>query len=133
MIKSYKDLFVWQKAIDLVIEIYRLTSYFPKTETYGLISQIRRAAVSIPSNIAEGRSRSTRKDFVQFLRIAGGAVAELETQLNISNKLSFVGLIDYNKASDELNKIMRMLNAMITKLIAPKADSQKLEAGSSSR
>ena len=133
MIKSYKDLFVWQKAIDLVIEIYRLTSYFPKTETYGLISQIRRAVVSIPSNIAEGRSRSTRKDFVQFLRIAGGAVAELETQLNISNKLSFVGLIDYNKASDELNKIMRMLNAMITKLIAPKADSQKLEAGSSSR
>ena len=133
MIKSYKDLFVWQKAIDLVIEIYRLTSYFPKTETYGLISQIRRAVVSIPSNIAEGRSRSTRKDFVQFLRIAGGSVAELETQLNISNKLSFVGLIDYNKASDELNKIMRMLNAMITKLIAPKADSQKLEAGSSSR
>ena len=133
MIKSYKDLFVWQKAIDLVIEIYRLTSYFPKTETYGLISQIRRAVVSIPSNIAEGRSRSTRKDFVQFLRIAGGAVAELETQLNISNKLSFVGLIDYNKVSDELNEIMRMLNTMITKLIAPKADSQKLEAGSSSR
>src|SRR3989338_611280 len=133
MIKSYKDLFVWQKAIDLVIEIYRLTSYFPKTETYGLISQIRRAVVSIPSNIAEGRSRSTRKDFVQFLRIAGGSVAELETQLNIANKLSFVGLIDYNKASDELNKIMRMLNTMITKLIAPKADSQKLEAGSSSR
>ena len=133
MIKSYKDLFVWQKAIDLVIEIYRLTSYFPKTETYGLISQIRRAVVSIPSNIAEGRSRSTRKDFVQFLRIAGGSVAELETQLNISNKLSFVGLIDYNKVSDELNEIMRMLNTMITKLIAPKADSQKLEAGSSSR
>ena len=133
MIKSYKDLFVWQKAIDLVIEIYRLTSYFPKTETYGLISQIRRAVVSIPSNIAEGRSRSTRKDFVQFLRIAGGSVAELETQLNIANKLSFVGLIDYNKVSDELNEIMRMLNTMITKLIAPKADSQKLEAGSSSR
>jgi len=133
MIKSYKDLFVWQKGINLVIEIYRLTNSFPRTEMYGLISQIRRAAVSIPSNIAEGRCRSTRKDFVQFLRIANGSAAELETQLILSNKLSFISILDYNKASDELNEIMCMLNAMITKLITPKADSQKLKAESSSQ
>src|SRR3990167_4424897 len=116
MIKSYKDLFVWQKAIDLVIEIYRLTSYFPKTETYGLISQIRRAVVSIPSNIAEGRSRSTRKDFLQFLRIAYGSGAELETQLEIGKRLSLGQESEYNKIVPRLDEVMRMLNAMIVKL-----------------
>ncbi|GIW67473.1 MAG: hypothetical protein KatS3mg096_341 [Candidatus Parcubacteria bacterium] len=86
-ILSYKDLLVWQKAIELVMEIYELTKYFPKEETYGLVSQIKRAAVSIPANIAEGRSRRTRKDFIQFLRIAYASGAELETHLEIAKRL----------------------------------------------
>jgi len=116
MIKSHKDLIVWQKSIELVLSIYQLTKDFPKEEVYGLTSQIRRSAISIPSNIAEGRSRGTRKDFTQFLRIAFGSGAELETQLLIARKLSFGPEIDYNKVGDDLNEIMRMLNAMIHKL-----------------
>ncbi len=123
MIKSHKDLFVWQKAIELVVVVYDLTKTFPKTEAYGLVSQIRRAAVSIPSNIAEGRCRGTRKDFVQFLRIAYGSAAELDTQIFLARRLSFVDQIDYNRVGDQLGEIMRMLNAMIAKLSKPQADS----------
>lgn len=83
-ISSYKDLLVWQKALELSVEIYNLTENFPKEEIYGLTSQIRRAAVSIPSNIAEGRYRGSKKDFSQFLRIAYASGAELETQLEIA-------------------------------------------------
>lgn len=120
MIKSYKDLLVWQKGIELVIEIYHLTRTFPKEESYGLVSQIRRAAVSIPSNIAEGRCRRTRKDFVQFLRMAYASAAEVDTQLIIAKRLSFITQIDYNKVSDQLSEIMRMLNSMTSKLDGPK-------------
>ncbi|MEK7622180.1 MAG: four helix bundle protein [Patescibacteria group bacterium] len=119
MIQSHKDLLVWQKGIDLVLVIYQLTKDFPKEEVYGLTSQIRRAAISIPSNIAEGRNRGTRKDFAQFLRIAFGSGAELETQLLIARKLSFGQEIGYNKVDDQLNEVMRMLNAMIHKLTQP--------------
>ncbi|HEY4476728.1 MAG TPA: four helix bundle protein [Candidatus Paceibacterota bacterium] len=124
MIRSHKDLIVWQKGIDLVLSIYQLTKDFPKEEIYGLTSQIRRAAISIPSNIAEGRSRGTRKDFTQFLRVAFGSGAELETQLLIARKLSFGPEISYNKVEDQLGEVMRMLNAMIHKLNQPlKANS----------
>ena len=80
-IESFKDLIVWQKSMSLVKEVYVITSNFPKSEIYGLTSQMRRAAVSIPSNIAEGKKRKTKNDYVQFLRIANGSAAELETQL----------------------------------------------------
>ena len=119
MIQSHKDLIVWQKGVDLVLSIYKLTKDFPKEEIYGITSQIRRAAISIPSNIAEGRSRGTRKDFAQFLRIAFGSGAELETQLLIARKLSFGQEISYNKVADQLAEVMRMLNAMIHKLTQP--------------
>ena len=119
MIQSHKDLIVWQKGVDLVLSIYKLTKDFPKEEIYGITSQIRRAAISIPSNIAEGRSRGTRKDFAQFLRIAFGSGAELETQLLIAKKLSFGQEIGYNKVADQLDEVMRMLNAMIHKLTQP--------------
>jgi four helix bundle protein len=87
MIKSYRDLTVWQKAIELVIKIYALTDKFPTEERFGLTSQMRRAAVSIPSNIAEGNFRRSTKDYVQFLKIAFGSGAELETQLEIIKRL----------------------------------------------
>ena len=82
-INSYRDLIVWEKAINLTVEIYKITENFPKEEIYGLTSQMRRSAVSIPSNIAEGRNRGTRKDFCNFLRIALGSCAELSTQIEI--------------------------------------------------
>src|SRR3954470_11986724 len=88
-INSHKDLVVWQKSILLCKNIYELTERFPQREIYGISSQMRRAAVSIPSNIAEGRSRRTRKDFIHFLHISYRSAAELETQLVISKQLSF--------------------------------------------
>lgn len=84
---GYKDLAVWQKSINFTVEIYKLTQTFPKEELYGLTSQIRRAAVSIPSNIAEGNERNSHKEFNQFLHIALGSAAELDTQLLIAKEL----------------------------------------------
>ncbi len=117
-IKSYKELIVWQKAMDLVTEVYKVTEGFPKSELYGLTSQMRRAAVSIPSNIAEGRRRGSRKEFKQFLLNAYGSGAELETQMEIAKKLLFGGKPDYNKIDSLLDEVMRMLNSIIIKLQA---------------
>ena len=104
---------VWQKAMDLVVAVYVLTDLFPKNELYGLISQIRRCSVSIPSNIAEGRRRGSKKDYQHFLIIAYGSGAELETQIEISKRLSFGKNLEYTKADALLNEVMRMLNKMI--------------------
>lgn len=86
---THKDLEVWKKSIDLVVEIYRLSKDFPVTEKYGLSSQMQRAAVSIPSNIAEGASRNSTKEYIRFLNIAQGSLSELETQLIIAEKIGF--------------------------------------------
>src|SRR3989338_6281777 len=96
-IHSHKDLIVWQKGIDLSKKIYILTEKFPREEIYGITSQMRRAAISIPSNIAEGRSRGTRKDFVQFLRIAIGSASELETQIEIAKNLPQTKNLSYQE------------------------------------
>src|ERR1043165_2453393 len=88
-IKNYRDLIVWQKAIDLVVMAYRATADFPKTETYGLVSQIRRASTSIPANIAEGYGRGSRKDYTQFLFIAQGSLKELETHFIVAERLAY--------------------------------------------
>src|SRR3989338_8272975 len=122
-INSYQDLIVWQKSIELVIELYTLTEKFPKEEIYGLTSQIRRAAVSIPSNIAEGRLRGTRKDFRHFLLNSFGSGGELETQLIIAQRLPKTKNLDYARAVALLGEVMRMLNAMIGKLDDPQAKS----------
>lgn len=119
MIKSYRELIVWQKALRLSLIIYRLTSSFPKEEIFGLVSQMRRAAVSVPSNIAEGRSRTSRKDFVQFLRIALGSASELQTQVEIAHQLTFVGVKEYNECNNLISEIIMMINSMIRKLLAP--------------
>jgi len=85
-VESFKDLFVWQKGIELVNDIYKLTKQFPKDEVYGLTSQIRRAAISIPANIAEGCGRGTTKNYIQFLEISRGSLLELETLIIIAKK-----------------------------------------------
>ncbi|MBI2041404.1 MAG: four helix bundle protein [Candidatus Nealsonbacteria bacterium] len=113
-LKSYKDLTVWQKSIGLVKKVYELTSGFPKDETYGLSNQMRRAAVSIPSNIAEGYLRKNRKEFLQFLRISYGSSAELETQLIIGEEL--YPNIKSQAANALLEEIQKMLNVLINKL-----------------
>lgn len=90
IVNSYKDLLVWQQAIDLTVNIYALTSNFPKSELFGLASQIQRAAISVPSNIAEGHARDSTKEYLRFISIALGSLAEVETQLVIANKLQFL-------------------------------------------
>ncbi|HBP01320.1 MAG TPA: four helix bundle protein [Candidatus Moranbacteria bacterium] len=109
---SYKNLIVWQKSMELVIEVYKLTDAFPKTEMFGLVSQMRRCAVSIPSNIAEGKQRGTRKEYRQFTMIAFGSGAELETQIEISKRLGFCEKEDYIKVDELLGEILRMLNKL---------------------
>ncbi|MDD3607436.1 MAG: four helix bundle protein [Candidatus Moranbacteria bacterium] len=115
-IYTYKNLIVWQRSVELAVEIYSLTSFFPKEELYGLVSQMRRSAIFISSNIAEGRCRSSKKDCLHFLRIAYGPGAELETQITIAKKLSKTKDINYSKAEDKLSEVMKMLNVMIRKL-----------------
>ncbi|MEY8758730.1 four helix bundle protein [Chryseobacterium tongliaoense] len=113
---NFKELLVWQKSIEFVTEIYRITETFPKNETYGLISQIRRASVSIPSNIAEGNSRRSKPDYLQFLKISRGSCAEVETQLIISKNLNFLNENDYMKLNGNIIEILKMLNGLINSL-----------------
>lgn len=115
-IQSYKDLIVWQKSIELVILVYKLTAGFPRSEIYGLISQMRRCVVSIASNIAEGKLRGSRKDFRQFLIIAFGSGGELETQLLISKRLGYGDSAKYIEIENILSEVMKMLNVFITSL-----------------
>lgn len=105
----YKELKVWQKAIDLAVEVYQITEKLPKEERYGLISQINRCVVSIPSNIAEGAGRNTSKDFNHFLGISLGSSFELDTQLVISNRLGYVSSDDFEKIESELEHIQNMI------------------------
>lgn len=116
MIKSYKDLIVWQKAMELVKEIFRLTSKFPKSEIYGLVSQMRRCAVGIPSNIAEAFGRRSLKYSAQFYSIAFGSALELETQLIISKELKMTELDAFENSERLLLEICKMLNSMTGKL-----------------
>lgn len=115
-IKSYKELIVWQKSITLATLIFEETKSFPKSEQYGLISQIRRATVSIPSNIAEGFCRGGRAEFRQFLQIGFASGAELETELTISKNVGFLQEKNYLFLMAKLEEIMRMLNKMISNI-----------------
>ena len=91
MNRPHKNLDVWKESVALATEIYKITSNFPKSEIYGIVSQMRRAAVSVPSNIAEGAARNSDKEFAQFLNIAGGSLSELDTQVEISFNLDYIG------------------------------------------
>jgi four helix bundle protein len=112
----YRDLLVWQKAMDLVVEIYRLSQVFPTTEKFGLASQIQRAAVSIPSNIAEGHARKSSGAFLNHLSIAAGSLAELETQIMLAEKLGFCTDEISRPLLASADEIGRMLNGLKTSL-----------------
>ncbi|MBX9623172.1 MAG: four helix bundle protein [Gemmataceae bacterium] len=115
-VTSYHDLLVWQKAIDLVVDCYRLTSHFPRTETYGLASQLQRAAVSIPSNIAEGAGRGHTREFIRHLGIARGSLFEAETQVIISERLNYATAEVTRPLLAAVAEIGRMLHGLIASL-----------------
>jgi four helix bundle protein len=117
-IKSYNDLIAWQKAIELVRDVYKATQGFPKEEMYGLTSQIRRSAVSIPSNIAEGQARNTKGEFIQFLGIARGSIAELDTQVIISSQLGYLSNETTNDLKDKIAIVNKLNNGLIRSLKA---------------
>ena len=116
--QKYEELTVWQKAMELVLEIYGLAKLLPSEELYVLSNQMRRAAVSIPSNIAEGQERSTTRDFIKHLHIAKGSKAELETQLLICVRLQYLTQTQIHSAQVLLAEIGKMLNALIRSLSA---------------
>ena len=120
MPNSYSDLKVWQRAMDLVVRVYELTRRFPQSETYGLTSQLRRAAVSVPSNIAEGKGRSD-KDFSRFILQARGSVWELETQVEIARRLRYLQALEAQQLLATASELGRMLNGMLSALAHPDA------------
>jgi four helix bundle protein len=118
MLDSHRDLKVWQEAIELVVDCHRCTGVFPKTETYGLTSQIRRAVSSIPANIAEGYGRGSRKEYLQFLFIAHGSLKELETHLIVAERLNYSTKAQTELSLSHTAEIGRMLTTLIRKLRA---------------
>ena len=110
--QSYRDLLVWQKGIVLAQVIYKLTAEFPSEEKFGLISQMRRAAVSVPSNIAEGQARNTTGEFVQFISHAEGSLAELDTQLTLAVEFNFLTPEKVKSCADSIDELRRMLNGL---------------------
>ncbi len=113
MSSSHKDLIVWQRTMQLVVDVDRFTKSFPREETYGLTSQMRRAAVSIPSNIAEGKGRYSRKELSQFLLNARGSLLELETQIEIARALAYIADSDAASLTNRSSEVGRLLNGML--------------------
>jgi len=116
MIKSYKDLIVWQRSVDLVVSIYLITEKLPSKENFGLISQMQRASVSIPSNIAEGYGRQSMGSYSHFLSIARGSLFELETQIELCIRLKYIQNVESEKLFVEISEISKMLTSLISKL-----------------
>lgn len=114
--KTYRDLIVWQKSMDLVVLIYEQTKQFPKEEAYNLTSQIKRSAVSVPSNIAEGYGRNSSGDYIRFLQIASGSLYELQTQLEISLRLGYINHENHNKLNSLSIEIEKMTSSLISKI-----------------
>lgn len=117
-IRSYRDLEVWKRSMALVKSVYTLSGAFPADERFGLTSQLRRSAVSIPSNIAEGRARKSTKDFLRFLNIAYGSLAEIETQLLLSKDMAFAPASEVDALLNETAEIARMINGLTVSLEA---------------
>lgn len=116
MLKSYRDLLVWQRALEIAVRTYLVTNGFPKSEVYGLTSQLRCASVSIPSNIAEGYGRGSRKEYVHFLSVARGSLKELETQVILSGRLGFAAQKDADYLLGESEALGKMLTVLIRSL-----------------
>lgn len=119
MSDSYRDLIAWQKAKSVALDVYRCTRRFPKDEVYGLSSQMRRAAVSVPSNIAEGKGRYSRKEFLQFLYHARGSLLELQTQLSIARDLDYIDIAAFKSLESQTEELGRILNGLITRFQVP--------------
>lgn len=117
VVKSSKELVVWQKAMDLVEEAYLISQRFPREEVYGLTAQLRRAAVSVPANIAEGNARATRKDYASFLAVARGSLAEVETLLLVAMRLRYATEDDLRAALELVGEVGRMLNKLRSNLL----------------
>lgn len=115
--KSYRDLIVWQKSMNWVTLVYKISGVFPESEKIGLVSQIKRSSVSVPSNIAEGYGRNYKKDYAKFLQIARGSLYECQTQTEIAVNLSFIKREQIQEASDLSIKIEKMLNSLVNKLL----------------
>ncbi len=115
-LRSYRELIAWQKSVDLVAEIYAITREFPRDEIYGLTSQLRRSAVSVPSNIAEGQGRATKGEFIQFLGHARGSLFELETQIVIAEKLGYLAPQIELQVASRITEVARILNGLLTSL-----------------
>lgn len=116
-IKHYKDLSVWQKSMDLAVEIFKVVKFLPKEELYGLSDQMRRAVVSVPSNIAEGQQRSSTKDYIRFLHIAKGSLGELETQIMLCERLEYLRKEKTNQLIGQCIEIQRMISGLISSLV----------------
>jgi four helix bundle protein len=121
--KSHHDLILWQKAVDLAVEAYRVTAQFPRAELYGLTSQLRRAAISVPSNIAEGVARRTTRDLIAFLHIARGSLAEVETQLLIAHRVNAVRPEACETLQGLIAETGKLLHALIKSLRQRAADA----------
>jgi four helix bundle protein len=116
MNQAHKKLDVWKEGVALATEIYKVTESFPKSEIYGITSQMRRAVVSIPSNIAEGAARHSAREFAQFLNIAGGSLSELDTQIEIASNLGYISTNEKASLEGKMNSISRKLAGLITKV-----------------
>jgi four helix bundle protein len=116
MSHSYRDLVVWREAKNLAIEVYRVSEQFPKTEIYGLIAQLRRCAISVPSNIAEGQGRLTKGEFIQFLGQARGSLLELLTQLEIAVELGYLSAENFQTLDSKAASVLRFLNGLLASL-----------------
>lgn len=115
-IKSYRELLIWQKSIQVVTNIYKLTRDFPKEELFGLTSQMRRCAISIPSNIAEGFGRNSQGDFKRFLNISLGSTYELQTQIEISQNLEYLNTENYKYLMESCVELEKMMNSLVSKI-----------------
>lgn len=112
-IRSHRDLIVWQKGMELVVAVYDLTKRFPREETYGLTSQLRRAAASIPANIAEGQGRRLPREFCQFLGNARGSLLELDTHLELAMRLGYISKTQHFEIQEKVDEVGRMLNGLL--------------------
>jgi four helix bundle protein len=114
--RPHKRLHVWQTSVDLVVHVYETTRRFPPVERFGLVGQMNRAALSVPSNIAEGAARKSRKEYLQFLYVARASASELDTQLEIARRLGYLAEKNYQELQAELDRVAKMLNALISAL-----------------
>jgi len=121
MVKPHKKLDVWKLSTDLVVEIYNITKQLPKDENYNLVSQMKRAAISIPSNIAEGAARNTKKEFINFLHIAQGSLSELDTHLEIAERLQFIKKDGMSNINSLMVRVDKMLTGLIKSQKSPNA------------